>query len=183
MTNKKDFSISMNRAVIYSLIISIPLAFLFGWLYSLRWGFNEFMRGFDAFFANLFLFLFTFILGVILHEFIHGFTWMLAGKKPFSAIKFGFQLKTFTPYAHCKEPLNVNAYRIGAFMPGLLMGIAPSAIAILTGNGWLITFGIVFTTAAGGDFVILWLIRNVSKDKFVEDHPSQAGCYVVDEAI
>jgi hypothetical protein len=181
--NKTDLSISMNKATLYSFVFALPIAFLFGWLYSLRWGFAELMLGFDVFFSNLFLFFFSFILGIIVHELIHGFTWMIAAKKPLNAIKFGFQASTLTPYAHCKEPMNVNAYRIGAFMPGLLLGIVPSLIAILIGNGWVIAFGIVFTTAAGGDFVILWLIRNVSKDKLVEDHPTQAGCYILDEAI
>lgn len=173
----------MNQASLYSLVIALPIAFMFGWFYSTRWGFDQLMFGFDSFFANLFLFLLTFIIGIILHELIHGFTWMLAGRKPFNAIKFGFQLKTLTPYAHCKEPLKVNAYRIGALMPGLLMGIVPSILAILIGNSWLIAFGIVFTIAAGGDFVILWLIRNVSKNKFVEDHPSQAGCYIIEDNL
>lgn len=180
-SNKIDLSISMSKANIVSIIIALPIFCLLGWLYSLRWGYDEFKLGFDVFFGNFFLFLTVFILGIIAHELIHGFSWMIAGKKPFNAIKFGFQASTFTPYAHCKEPIKVNAYRIGAFMPGLLLGIIPSLIAILTGNGWLIAFGIVFTVSASGDFIILWLIRNVSKDKFVEDHPTQAGCYIVDE--
>lgn len=181
--NKTDLSISMNKANIVSIMIALPILFLLGWLYSLRWGFDELMLGFDVFFGNLFLFFTVFIIGIIVHELIHGFSWMIAGKKPFSAMKFGFQTSTFTPYAHCKEPMNVNAYRIGAFMPALLLGIVPSLIAILIGNGWLIAFGIVFTVSASGDFIILWLIRNVSKDKLVEDHPTQAGCYVLDEAM
>ncbi|MBL8090184.1 MAG: DUF3267 domain-containing protein [Anaerolineales bacterium] len=181
--NKTDLSISMNKANIVSIIIALPILFLLSWLYSLRWGFDELMFGFDIFFGNFFLFFIVFILGIIVHELIHGFSWMIAGKKPFSAMKFGFQVSTFTPYAHCKEPMKVNAYRIGAFMPALLMGILPSIVAILIGNGWLIIFGIVFTVSASGDFIILWLIRNVSKDKFVEDHPTQAGCYVLDENV
>lgn len=183
MSNKTDLSISMSQASLYSFVFALPLAFLFGWLYSTRWGFEQLILGFNILFANLFSLLLTFIGGIVLHELIHGFTWMLVGKKPFNAIKFGFQLKTFTPYAHCKEPLNVNVYRIGAFMPGLLLGILPSMIGILIGNNWLTAFGILFTTAAGGDFVILWLIRNVSKDKLVEDHPTQAGCYILEENI
>lgn len=183
MQNKTDLSVSMNKAAIYSLVISIPIVVLFGWLYSLRWGFDKFMLGFDVFFGNFFLFFIVFAVGIIVHELIHGFSWMVAGKKPFSAIKFGFQVSSFTPYAHCKEPMNVNAYRIGAFMPGLLMGILPSLLAILTGDGWLMVFGILFTTAAGGDFFILWLIRKVSKEKLVEDHPTQAGCYILEDKL
>lgn len=180
---KTDLSVSMEKATVYSLLFALPIGFLLGWLYSARWGFEKLAFGFDSFFTNFLYFLIAFILGIIIHEFIHGITWMVAGDKPFSAIKFGFLLKSLTPYAHCKEPLRVNAYRIGAGMPAILLGLIPALIAILNGNGWLIAFGIVFTIAAGGDMVILWLLRNVEKNKFVEDHPSQAGCYVLDEAI
>lgn len=180
---KTDLSVSMEKATLYSLLFALPIGFLLGWLYTARWGFEKLTLGFDAFFANLFYFLIAFILGIIIHELIHGFTWMIVGKKPFSAIKFGVLWKSLTPYAHCKEPLRVNAYRIGAAMPAILLGLVPALIAILNGSGWLIAFGIVFITAAGGDMLILWLLRNVEQNKFVEDHPSQAGCYVLDEAV
>jgi hypothetical protein len=181
--SKTDLSISMERATVYSLLFALPIGFLLGWLYTLRWGFEKLRFGFDIFFGGLFDFLLVFILGIIVHELIHGITWMIAGNKPFSAIKFGVLWKSLTPYAHCKEPLQVNAYRIGAAMPAILLGLLPAVTAILNGNGWAIVFGIVFITAAGGDMVILWLIRNVEKNKFVEDHPSKAGCYVLDENL
>ena len=184
MTYKKtDLSISMNQASLYSILFAIPIIILFGWLFVARWGFQSFMLGFDSFFTNLLSFFLYFILGIAVHELIHGITWMIAGKKPLNAIKYGFQVSTLTPYAHCKEPMYVNAYRIGAVMPGLLLGVVPSLIAILNGNIWLIAFGIFFTIAAGGDFTILWLLRNVSKDKLVEDHPAQAGCYILEEIV
>jgi len=178
--NKQDLSISMTKAGIYSLMISIPLGGIFALFFIARWGNEQFQNGFDLLFRNFFYFLFVFAIGVIVHEFIHGITWMYFGKKPLKAIQFGFQVKTFTPFAHCKEPLSVNAYRIGTLMPGVLLGLLPALIGIANGNAWLLAFGILFITAAGGDFLILWLIRNVSTDKLVEDHPTQAGCYVFD---
>ena len=105
-------------------------------------------------------------------------SWAFFAKKPLGVIHLGFQWKTLTPYAHCKEPLEVNAYRLGAFMPGLVLGILPALAGILTGSGWLLMFGIFFTIAAGGDLLILWLIRSVPAGRLVEDHPPPAGCYV-----
>jgi hypothetical protein len=170
----------MDKANTQSLFFALPIVGLLVLSYILRWGSAQFWLGFNALFENFLVFIAIFFLGVIVHEFIHGFSWMLFGQKPFSAIKFGFQVKTITPYAHCREPLEVNPYRIGTAMPGILLGLLPASIAIINGNGWLFAFGLLFTVAAGGDMLILWLIRNVSNDKLVEDHPIQAGCYILD---
>ncbi|KXK15545.1 MAG: hypothetical protein UZ14_CFX002000566 [Chloroflexi bacterium OLB14] len=180
---KTDLSVSMLKANLYTLLFALPIGFLLSWFYVARWGFENLTLGFASFFTNLFYFLITFVFGIVTHEVIHAVTWMIAGKKPFSAIKFGFLWTSLTPYAHCKEPLKVNAYRIGTAMPAILLGLLPSLVAILNGNSWLIIFGVIFVIAAGGDMLILWLLRNVEKNKFVEDHPTQAGCYVLDEII
>jgi hypothetical protein len=89
-------------------------------------------------------------------------------------------VQSLTPYAHLKEPIEVNAYRWGAFMPGLVLGLLPALVGILTGNGFLIAFGLLFVSAAGGDLLILWLIRKVPAGRMVEDHPTNAGCYVLE---
>jgi hypothetical protein len=178
---KTDLSISMEKANVYSLAFALPIAGLLAVIYILRWGGGQFAAGFNSLFENFIIFLVVFFLGIVLHELIHGLAWMLFGRKSFHAIKFGFQVKTFTPYAHCLEPMKVNPYRIGTVMPGLVLGFFPALTGIITGNGWLTAFGLLFITAAGGDFLILWLIRDVDSDKLVEDHPTRAGCYVLDD--
>ena len=107
-------------------------------------------------------------------------SWVIFGHKPFSAIRFGFQWKTFTPYAHLKEPVEVTAYRIGGFMPGFILGILPFVLSLLLGDSNLFWFSLIHTAAAGGDWLILWLIRSVEKGLLVEDHPTKAGCYVLE---
>lgn len=82
-------------------------------------------------------------------------------------------------YAHLKEPVAVRIYRIGAVMPGLLLGILPALAGALTGNVPVLLFGMLFVVGAGGDFLVLWLIRGVAPDAQVEDHPSKVGCYVL----
>lgn len=165
----------MERANILVLFTSIPVAILQFVLFNLihaaektesAWGFG-------------WLFL-AVVLGIVFHELIHGISWVIAGRKPFSAIKFGFQWKTFTPYAHLKEPVEVNAYRIGTFMPGLILGILTYVLSLLLGSGDLLWFSLIHTTAAGGDWLILWLIRGVRAGSLVEDHPTNAGCYVLE---
>ena len=83
-----------------------------------------------------------------------------------------------TPYCHCTEPLKVKQYIWGAITPAIILGFIPSILAILTGNLGILIFGMFFTMAAGGDFLIINLIRKENKNDFVQDHPSEAGCYI-----
>lgn len=177
---KKDLSISMLSANLLSLAFAIPLAIVLAWIFILRWGYPQLLGGINAFFGNLIVFLVIFIIGIVIHELIHGISWALFAKIPFSAIKFGFQVQTLTPYAHCARPVPVNAYRAGTFMPALILGILPAIVAIIDGSGWLFSLGLIFTISAGGDMVILWILRIVAPEKLVEDHPSRAGCYVLE---
>lgn len=179
-TNRRDLSVSMAEANLYALVATLPPAALIIAGYSMFWGIGALGRGAMALFGNFLLFVAILVVGVVVHELIHGLTWALAGRKPLRAIRFGVQWKTLTPYAHCSEPLEVRAYRIGAAMPGLLLGILPSLAGIVGGSGFLTAFGLFFTLAAGGDFLILWLIRGVRPGTLVEDHPERAGCYVID---
>jgi hypothetical protein len=175
MENKRDLSISMARANIVVIFVSIPVAILQFAIFFLVHGLRKMETT-----LGLGLFLVVLFLGVLAHELIHGLAWVIFGGKSFSAIKFGFQWKTLTPYAHLKEPVEINAYRIGGFMPGFTLGILPYIMSIVLGDGNLFWFGLIHTAAAGGDGLILWLIRNVKAGSMVEDHPTNAGCYVIE---
>jgi hypothetical protein len=109
------------------------------------------------------------------------FTWALFARKPLSTFKLGFQWASLTPYAHSREPMDILPYRIGSFAPGLVLGIIPWLISLFNGDVLLFLFGFLYTSAAGGDFLILWLLRRVKPNTLVEDHPTNAGCYVFEE--
>jgi hypothetical protein len=98
------------------------------------------------------------------------------GKIPKENIKFG--VKSLSPYTHCDVPLPARVYRSGAIMPALVQGLLPYAVGLSTGIGWLSAFGLMYIFAAGGDMLILWMLRGVKADVMVEDHPSRVGCYV-----
>ena len=173
--NKRDLSVSMERANIVVLFIGVPVVILQFILFDQLHPSPDESREW-----NFLLLLLVIILGVVLHEIVHGIAWAIAGRKPWTSIKFGFQTKTLTPYCHITEPLEVNAYRIGAVMPGLVVGILPYAYSLMSGDiNWL-WFSLVHTSAAGGDWLVLWLIRKVKPGSLVEDHPTQAGCYVLE---
>ena len=175
MENKRDLSVSMAQANVIVLFISLPVVILQFVVFLLLHG----VEGLKPAWSTALLII-AVLLGIVIHELIHGISWMIFGRKPFSSIEFGVQWKTFTPYAHLKEPVEVNAYRLGAFLPGFILGIFPYVLSLLSGNRDLFWFSLVHTSAAGGDWLILWVIRNIKAGMQVEDHPTNAGCYVLE---
>lgn len=133
-------------------------------------------------FLKLQVFLPVFLILAFLHEAIHWFAFRIFGKVDSKHCRLGFQWKTITPYAHCSIPMKADVYRISLILPGLLLGIIPSIISIIFSFSWLLIYGIIFTIVSGGDFIILWLIRKIKNDQFVQDHPTRCGCTVVEKS-
>jgi hypothetical protein len=173
--NKRDLSISMARANLIMMFVSIPVFIVQFAIFILTQDVEDI-----GFTFNPVLLVIAIVLGIATHEFIHGFSWMVFGHKPLSVIKFCFQWKTLTPYAYLKEPIEIGAYRIGVFMPGFILGILPYALSLLFSDGNLFWFGLVHTAGAGGDWLVLWMTRAVKRGTLVEDHPTHAGCYVIE---
>ena len=173
---KRDISIPMGKAASKSLLLAVPIAILQIAPFLLLHGFPVISAN-----ENMTVYGFLLLFGILIHELIHVFAWAFFAKKSLRAFKFGFQWKSLTPYAHCKEPMDIQPYRIGSFAPGLLLGILPWIISLFTGDVLLFFFGFLYTIAAGGDFLILWIIRNVKPNTLVEDHPTNAGCYVIEQ--
>lgn len=63
-------------------------------------------------------------------------------------------------------------------MPGLVMGVLPTIAGLLIGNIYLFASGLLFTFAAGGYALILWMLRKARKEDLVQDHPGLIGCIV-----
>lgn len=183
-TNRRELTVSMLAANAYALITGFLPALLLPALYALFWGSEGVQRGLDRLFdfegGQMVLLLLLLIPGTVVHELLHAAGWIYFGKVGRDAIRFGFQWKTLTPYAHCRVPLPASAYRAGTLLPGLVLGVIPGLAGVLLGNFFLVVFGFVFTFAAGGDVLILWLLRGVSPQAMVEDHPTKAGCYVLE---
>jgi hypothetical protein len=175
-----DRSVSLLKANVMMVYFAVPSVLLLGGVYVWIWGYHRLvwvlMGGYTVSLIAL-------LAGIVVHEAIHGITWKIAARKPASTIRFGFHWKTLTPYAHCRESMPAGAYRMGAVMPLLLLGVLPSVAAIVWGQGGLMAFGLFFTFAAGGDMLILWLIRDLPSDALVEDHPIRAGCSVLLPAV
>lgn len=171
----------MTQANLYSLAFIIPTTVVQIKLYQLVWGQGSFRLAIESVGHKLWLFILTVILGIIMHEAIHGLAWAHFGKKPFNKIKFGVNLKALSPYSHCTEPLTVKTYRLGAILPGLLIGVVPYLIGLISGIDGIMIFGLIFTAVAGGDALIVWMLRKENPKKYVLDHPEKVGCIVTDE--
>lgn len=183
---KEQLTINLTQGNLIGLFIILPIGLIFGLPFYLLWKdrlnisaiktlTEEFMLDFTG---SGFLLLILFILGIIAHELIHGITWSRFASKGFKSIKFGVLWKMLTPYCHCKEPLKVKYYIIGALMPAIILGIIPSLISIITGNTLLLLAGIFFTVVAVGDFMIVQLLYKEDMNDYVQDHPSEAGCFI-----
>jgi hypothetical protein len=178
--------INLVKANIFAIFAMFPIVLIYGIPYYLVWSknftfvsFREVIRhNYIGVFGSTISILLIMVFGIIIHELIHGITWARYTKNGYKSIKYGVLWKMLTPYCHCKEPLLVKQYIIGAITPGIILGLFPAIYSILTGNIGFLIFGIMFTIAALGDLLIINLLRKENMNSFVLDHPSEAGCFI-----
>lgn len=117
---------------------------------------------------------------IVAHELVHAAGWIIFGRVPPNKIKFGIIWKTGSPYAHAEVPMRAWGYRVGAALPLFVTGLLPVALGTASNQAWLTVAGSILVSGAVGDLVVLWVIRAVPADALVIDHPSNAGCYVLE---
>lgn len=186
---KREVTMTAGEANLYSLVFLVPLLMIIGVPYYYLWPeqfYKDSIRTYlDAremmSFMDIMVGLLIIFGGVIIHELLHGLAWSFYTKNGWKSISFGIVWKYLTPYCHCSEPLLLRPYRIGSALPAVILGFIPSIIAMATGNIWLMLFGFFFTFAAGGDFLILWLLRNERHTNKVQDHPDKIGCILIED--
>jgi len=157
----------------------VPVALLCTAPYQIVWGNGALSGALDGIHAVVLIG--VFIGGIVVHELLHGIGWALAGGQQWQAVSFGFKLKTLTPYAHVDEAIEAWGYRVGTALPGVALGLVPLGISLLVGHAPLHMFGVVFSVAATGDAMVLWLLRGVPGDAPVQDHPDRVGCLVANK--
>lgn len=174
-------SISLEKANLYGLFLSPPLLALILIPFALRWGWQALFRWRSELDLSpvtvLLIFVVLFLISIVVHELLHAVGWAMAGGVGWKAIEFG--VKSLTPYAHAMKMMSARGYRIGAALPGVVLGVIPGLVGILTGVGWLALYGALMLISAVGDVMVLWLLWGVPGDAMVLDHPSEAGCQVV----
>jgi len=175
--NINEYTMGLGKANLIALLLMVPILVILLAPYILIWSYESFEVSRKAFIIYL---LPLILVGIFVHELLHGISWAFYSSKGMKSIKFGFKWKFLTPYCHCKEPLKLQHYRIGVAMPLLILGILPSIIAIIIGSGALLTFGIIFSWAAGGDIIALFMLRKLDNNLYVSDHPTEMGFYIDD---
>ncbi len=177
---KEKKTINLMKANLVGIKYLVFFAIIFLVPYYLIWGNNfseNFYKGSNRI-LKLFFPLIAFFVGVIIHELVHGVFFARYASKGFRSVKFGVLWKMLTPYAHCKEPLQIKHYIVALLAPLFLVGILPAVLGIILGNPGLLIFGIVFSGSAAGDLMIYNLIKKENPEDYVQDHPSEAGYYI-----
>lgn len=189
---KEKLTIDLVWANIFGVLLIIPILLTFGIPYYLIWkdelaanGLKDQLNTMIPEFmgSGALMYLLIIIFGTVMHELIHGLTWSRFTEKGFQSIKFGVLWKMLTPYCHCKEPLRVKHYIFGGITPAIILGIVPAIISIVIGNLGLLAFGMFLTLGACGDFLIVNLLRKENMEDWVQDHPSEAGCFIYRKII
>jgi hypothetical protein len=173
-----EYTISTGKANLMGFLLIIPILVFALLPFSIIWDYNTFDSAKRIVFENFIVIL---IVGVFVHELLHGITWAIFAKNGFKSIKFGMIWSWLTPYCHCKEPLKAKHYAVGGAMPLVIMGIFPIIISLISGNGLMLSIGILFTWAAGGDIISLYMLRRIDSNESVYDHPDKLGFYVMDD--
>ena len=169
-----EYTMGFGKVNLIAFVLIIPMTTILLLPFVLIWDYETFKLGTKSFIEY---FMPILVIGIIVHELLHGISWGYYSPRGMKSIKFGFKWKFLTPYCHCKEPIKVKHYRIGGAIPLLILGILPSLIAIVLGHGALLSFGIFFTWAAGGDLIALFMLKNLDKDIYISDHPDKIGFY------
>jgi hypothetical protein len=128
------------------------------------------------------LFFLITLVAIIIHELIHALLFGLLSRDGFRSIRFGIDRKTLSPYCHPTGYMKVWDYRIGALAPMAVLGILPTIISFWNGNFAYMVFGFLFTIAAGGDIISVWLTRHLSGGDIIKDHSSKLGFYIISTA-
>ena len=168
--------IDIYKASKLALLLFVVFALLFGLPFYLIW-----KPVFVFSWQSILIFGALFILGVVVHELIHGLVFGMFAKSGFKNIRFGVLWEYLTPYCHCNEPIKLKYYIFGALMPAIILGFVPSIISLINGSLMLLILGVIFISAAAGDFYVVWILRKESMNVFVQDHPSEPGCFIYRE--
>lgn len=175
------------KFTLYNIII-VGLMYCILWSETLILGFQKIVLLLlnKGILAYLYFFLKIYILGVIaiifgilIHELIHAFFFTLLSRNNFKSIKFGFKRKPLLFYVHCTDSLNIYAFRTGVIMPGLIIGLIPTIVGLICGNIYMTVYGIIFTSGAAGDLMVLIATKGLSGSQKIRDLPDKMGFEVV----
>ena len=94
------------------------------------------------------------LIGLVTHEALHALGFYLFGKVNIATIRFGFNWRTITPFAHCSTVMSASAYKGAVLLPPIVLGFVPGIFGIALGVVWFTAWGSLFTAVAVGDLLV-----------------------------
>lgn len=176
VVEKQDVTISALAANVYGTLFGLTPAAILLLIFYFVWQGRPVVGPPEGF--SLLHTLLLGVVGIVVHELLHGLGWRYFAGVPWEQIHFGVQWKVLTPYAHSSARMPLRPYRRAILLPGLLLGLIPALLGVFNGSVLLLGFGAFFTATAGGDFLILWMLRRVPAGAHVQDHPTLVGATV-----
>lgn len=164
-------TISTTKINILSIPITILIIGLIFYLYFLLFGnFKEEMNRLNgpAVFS-------LFLICIFIHELIHGLFFARYTKEGFKNIHFGIKWKALTPYCYCNESIQVRHYRVSIIAPTLFLGFIPLIFGFIFKEINIVGLSTLMIIGGIGDFFSLWMLKDLSKDNIVLDHPNKIG--------
>jgi hypothetical protein len=171
----KEVVIPGSRANSWSFIVFVMAAVIIGGPFAAIYGFSALKDGFVSFLTDYIVLALTLLVGITLHEFLHAVGFSFASERGWKSVNFGFSFKDFAPYTHCDEVVSYVGFAITTLLPGILLGVGPLLTSLITGNAWLLSFGLFFTAGAAGDFLCFIRLTKYPRDSVVKDHPDSIG--------
>lgn len=168
--------ISMNLLSLLMLFFAFNIAIAAQFLFSfeIEWRFS----GIDSW-----KLLGSLILLIIFHEVLHAVAALLWGRVQWRSIHFGLKWRQLMFYCHCDKPLKVNTYRIFALFPLLVTTPIVGFILWLDPSIWSLLFFSLTIATCAGDVLLFFKARKVENDKWIQDHESEPGFYILPDAI
>ena len=170
--DKDDMVILYMLMFYFAFGIAIAVQFLFLGEIELRFTHTDLWK----LLGSIFLF-------IIFHEALHAFAALLWGKVPWSSLHFGFKWRWLAFYCHCDKPLKVNTYRIFALFPLIVTTPIAGLILWLDSSIWTLLFFSGTVAVCAGDVLLFFKTHKVKNNKWIQDHPSEPGFYILPEAI
>jgi hypothetical protein len=181
----KPMTYGITEVNFLGIIVMLPFAALFAWIYWLfNHGFN-FQISDDKMLIFLCGLLVLMIVLTVLHELIHGAVWGAFAENHYKSIDFGVIWSMLTPYCTCSEPLKKWQYIIGAAMPTIILGFALALAAVALNSIFLLLLAESMIFGGGGDFAVIFKMlhyRSLGKDTVYFDHPTDCGFVVFEKA-
>lgn len=171
-----DITMSPIRANVVGSLFAVPLFLVPCGVYVFIWG----SANVSLPPVSILVVLTAFLAGIVAHELLHGVGFLLGGASR-DQVDFGIHWYVLSPYAHCRAPLRADTYRLALILPALALGLLPAMVGLALEAPWIVFFGAVMLAVAGGDAAILWALRHVPRKAWVQDHPSDIGCLLLDD--